>query len=204
MDWPCLLNQAVGLGQVPQPRELLIHVLWRLTAGQGGYLPDLPGRHGLPIPISGHQTQCAGALGHGRHTSQSPDDPLGLFRDGQPHHFHGLLRDHGHGRALVIQHIQPEALSFILGGHHLPAPEGRLWLVHPPGQGTHHHHLFILQDVVQQIVVASSAPSDIAVAHFPRQPAPLYVQVSEAEYAELSAPDNGQPFLRRLAFEQCT
>ncbi|MFN9940180.1 MAG: hypothetical protein ACK56I_11980, partial [bacterium] len=65
----------------------------------------------------------------------------------------------------IIQHVQPEALPFVLGRHHLSAPEGWSWFARPSRQGAHHHHLFVLQDVMQQIVVASSTPSDITGAH---------------------------------------
>ncbi len=57
----------------------------------------------------------------------------------------------------------------------LPAPEGRFLPARSTGQGAYHHHLLVLQDVVQQVVLAPSTSPDVAVAYFSQRPAPLRI-----------------------------
>jgi hypothetical protein len=57
---------------------------------------------------------------------------------------------------------------------------------------------------MQQCVVGPRAPPDTTVVHFAQRPAPLRIQVSETEYAQLPSPDIRQPVFGSLAFEQCT
>jgi hypothetical protein len=57
---------------------------------------------------------------------------------------------------------------------------------------------------MQQCIVGPSTPSDTAIIHLAQGPAPLRIQVPEAENTQFSSSDNRQSVFQCLVLEQCT
>ncbi len=79
MNWSSTLSQAAWLRQVPQSREVLVHILRRLATGKRCDVLDFPGRHDHEVTISGHKGSCTGTFCQDSHTSKAFDRLLDLL-----------------------------------------------------------------------------------------------------------------------------